>query len=225
MIPVKDVSRTPQRFPAVTVCIILANIAVFFAELAGGDAFITRWGEVPAQITSGHHWITIFTSMFMHASVMHIAGNMLFFWVFGPAVEDAMGPWRYLAFYLVGGVVASLTQTLVSPHSTVVSLGASGAIAAVMGAFLVTYPGDKIRTVVFLGIFVGMPLVSAALLVGLWFILQLISANAAVISPHYVQQGGVAYFAHVGGFLFGALFGRLFETPGEQPAPGTLESY
>src|SRR5712691_13415603 len=154
VIPLSDVSRRPRRFPAVTAAIIAVNALVFVLELTGGDAFVARWSLVPADIVAGRNWITILTSMFMHASWSHIIGNMVFLWAFGPEIEDAMGPTRYLVFYLVGGVVAMLAQVAVSPSSTVPNLGASGAIAAVMGAFLVTYPRDKIRTLLIIFVFV-----------------------------------------------------------------------
>jgi rhomboid family protein len=113
---------------------------MFGAELAFGDNFVARWALVPAQISAGQHLETIFTAMFLHASWSHILGNMVFLWAFGPEIEDAMGPSRYLVFYLLGGVAAMATQVAFAPHSTVPNLGASGAIAAVMGAFLATYP-------------------------------------------------------------------------------------
>src|SRR5271154_553309 len=134
LIPLGDASRRPVRIPVVTILIILTNVFVFFRELRGGDAFVTQWSAIAAQITSGHRLITILTAMFMHASWSHIIGNMIFLWAFGPEIEDSMGRWRYLVFYLVGGMVAMLAQIAVSPHSAVPNLGASGAIAAVMGA-------------------------------------------------------------------------------------------
>ena len=129
------------------------NVIVFVMELMGGDAFVMKWSEIPANIVAGHHWITILTAMFMHGGWMHIIGNMVFLWAFGPEIEDAMGVPKYLAFYLLSGLAASLAQTAIMPHSTVPNLGASGAIAGVMGAFLVTYPRDQIRTVLLLGWF------------------------------------------------------------------------
>src|SRR5215470_16511664 len=132
--------------PVVTVLFILVNIFVFALELIYGEPFVVRWSAVPAEIFSGHHWITILTAMFMHGGWSHIIGNMIFLWAFGPEIEDAMGPVRYLIFYLLGGLVAMLAQVAASPASTVPNLGASGAIAAVMGAFLVTFPRDRIRS-------------------------------------------------------------------------------
>lgn len=213
MIPLKDESRTQQQFPVVTLGIVAVNVLVFIVELASGDKFIDRWSAVPSHIVAGHGWITLLTSMFLHAGWLHIGGNMLFLWVFGPAIEDAMGKGRYLAFYLIGGLVAALAEVAISPTSTVPFLGASGAIAAVMGAFLVTYPQDEIRTVVPLGIVATVTPVRAVILVGLWFVLQAISA-VGVLGVGNTQQGGTAYMAHVGGFLFGAIFGRMFEGAG-----------
>jgi len=208
MIPIGYASRRPVRWPIVTLAIIVVNALVFLLELAGGDAFINQWSFVPATISSGHGFITIFTAMFMHAGWLHIGGNMLFLWVFGPEIEDAMGPLRYLVFYLLGGVAASLAQIAIDPKSTIPNLGASGAIAAVIGVFLITYPRYQIKTVLFLGWFFGVRLIPAVLLVGFWFLTQLFNEVGALAST---QTGGVAYMAHVGGFLFGLVLGRLFE--------------
>jgi membrane associated rhomboid family serine protease len=209
MIPLTDASRRPVRFPIATVVIIAINFVVFFLELAGGDAFINRWSMVPADIMAGHNLITLLTAMFMHAGWEHILGNMLFFWVFAPDIEDVMGPLRFTTFYLLGGLAASFAQIVIDPSSTVPNLGASGAIAAVMGVFLITYPRDQIKTVLFLGWFANVRLVPAVLLVGLWFLTQVFSEVGALAAA---QSDGVAYMAHVGGFLFGILAGRLFES-------------
>ena len=208
MIPLSDASRQPATFPAATTGIIVVNVIVFVMELMGGDAFVMKWSEIPANIVAGHHWITILTAMFMHGGWMHIIGNMVFLWAFGPEVEDSMGPLKYLVFYLLSGLAASLSQFALMPHSTVPNLGASGAIAGVMGAFLVTYPRDEIRTVLLLGWFTRITFIPAALLIGLWFLIQIFNQVGAVAD---VQGGGVAYAAHVGGFIFGALTARLFE--------------
>jgi membrane associated rhomboid family serine protease len=206
IIPLSDASRRPVHFPVVTVFIIAINALVFVCELMGGEAFVLTWAVVPADIVAGRHWITILTSMFMHGSWSHIIGNMVFLWAFGPEIEDAMNPWRYSAFYLLGGLAAMLAQVAGSPGSTVPSLGASGAIAAVMGAFLVMYPRDEIRALLLIFIFVRVTFVPAALLIVGWFLIQLLNAGAVAT----VQTGGVAYLAHVGGFIFGALTARLF---------------
>lgn len=223
MIPLQDVSRRPSHFPVVTLSIIAVNVLVFVLELNGGEPFVRRWALTSVHITAGRDWITLLTAMFMHGGWLHLLGNMIFFWVFGPVIEDVMGRRRYLAFYLLGGLAAAAAQIAVAPTSTAPTLGASGAIAAVMGAFLFTYPRDKIRTVVLLGILVVAPLISAMALVGLWFLIQVISAVGVLATTH-AQQGGVAYMAHVGGFLFGLVAARYFEASrdtAEENAPDT----
>jgi len=219
MIPLGDVSRRPSRVPIVTILIIFMNCFVFVRELMGGETFVTTWSAIPAQITSGHQWTTILTAMFMHASWSHIIGNMVFLWAFGPEIEDAMGRWRYLVFYLVGGLVAMLAQVTASPHSSVPNLGASGAIAAVMGAFLVTYPRDRIRSILLIFVFVKITFIPAALLIGFWFLTQLFNAGAVA----QAQTGGVAYLAHIGGFIFGVVTARLFEDPRRIVLQGSTE--
>ena len=209
MIPLRDESRGPAAFPIMTAFIIAINALVFVFELTGGDAVVMRWSVVPADVVAGRHWITILTSMFMHGSWSHILGNMVFLWAFGPEIEDTMNPSRYLAFYLAGGVVAMLAQVAAAADSTVPCLGASGAIAAVMGAFLVTYPRDKIRTLLVIGWYIRVTFIPAAVLIGIWFFVQLLSLGAITS----VQSGGVAYLAHIGGMIFGAVTVRLFEDP------------
>jgi membrane associated rhomboid family serine protease len=206
VIPLSDASRRTRSFPVATLLIIVVNALVFVRELAAGNAFVARWAAIPATIFTGHGLVTIFTAMFMHGSWMHIIGNMVFLWAFGPQMEDAMGRGRYVVFYLVGGVVAMLAQVAGSPGSTVPTLGASGAIAAVMGAFIVTYPRDRIKSVLWIFIFVRITMIPAALLIGIWFLIQVFNAGAVA----NVQTGGVAYLAHVGGFLFGAVTARLW---------------
>jgi membrane associated rhomboid family serine protease len=211
VIPLSDASRRPSQFPVVTAAIIAVNVIVFLFELSGGEAFVTRWSVIPADIVAGHHWITILTAMFMHGSVSHIAGNMVFLWAFGPEVEDLMKPRRYLIFYLLGGLAATLGQLVAGPGSTVPNLGASGAIAAVMGAFLVSYPRDRIRSLLVIFVFVRVTYIPAAALIGVWVLLQFLNLGAVAQQ----STGGVAYAAHVGGFLFGAVATRLFERPGQ----------
>jgi membrane associated rhomboid family serine protease len=207
VIPLRDASRRPTRFAAVTASIIVLNALGFALELTLGQAFMTRWAAVPAEIVSGHRLITIVTAMFLHGSWLHIIGNMVFLWAFGPAVEDLMTPRRYLAFYLLGGLAATLAQVTAAPASTVPMLGASGAIAAVMGAFVVTYPRDRIRSLLVILLYVRVTYVPAVLLIGVWFLLQFLSLGA--VSQQ--STGGVAYAAHVGGFIFGAVAVRIFE--------------
>jgi membrane associated rhomboid family serine protease len=209
MFPLQDETRRPRTFPIVTVFIIALNSLAFIAELMAGSKFVTRWSAIPADIVTGHHWIALLTSMFLHASWSHIIGNMIFLWAFGPEIEDAMTRWRYTIFYLAGGAISMAAQIAADPTSTIPNLGASGAIAAVMGAFLVTYPRDKIRTVLMFGFFVQITFVPAALLIGFWFLMQLLSFGTIAD----VQSGGVAYLAHIGRIIFGALTARLFEDP------------
>jgi membrane associated rhomboid family serine protease len=214
LIPLTDASRRPTRVPVVTACIIALNALMFVFELAGGETFVKKWSLVPADIAAGRHWITIFTAMFMHGSWSHIIGNMIFLWAFGPEVEDLMGRGRYLVFYLLGGVVAALAQVAAAPDSTVPNLGASGAIAAVMGAFLVTFPQDRIRSLLVIFVFVRVAYVPAALLIGVWGLIQFLSLGAISQQP---SGGGVAYAAHVGGFIFGTVAARLFTRGGNNP--------
>jgi membrane associated rhomboid family serine protease len=208
-IPLRDISRRPAHRPVVTIVIIAINVLVFLLELAGGNTFIQQWAVVPANIAAGQRLVTILTAMFMHGGWMHIIGNMVFLWAFGPEIEDAMGPLRYLIFYLFGGIVAFLAQVAAMSESTVPNLGASGAIAAVMGAFLITYPRDQIRTLLFLGWFVTVTVIPAAVLIGIWFLLQLFSQVGSVGQAQ--SAGGVAYMAHVAGLIFGAVTARFFE--------------
>ena len=209
LIPLGDASRRPRGFAWITTLIIVVNAWVFLLELSGGNRFVRAWSAVPIRISHGHHVITILTSMFMHASWMHIIGNMVFLWAFGPAIEDAMGHARYLVFYLLGGVIAMTAQILGDPHSAIPTLGASGAIAAVMGAFIVTYPRDRIRTLLFIFIFIRVTFIPAIFLIGFWFLIQVLDYGVVA----HVQTGGVAYLAHIGGFVFGAVTARIFENP------------
>ncbi len=207
VIPLNDASRRPMRFPVITASIIVLNGLVFLLELSGGNAFVMEWSLIPASIVGGHHWITILTAMFMHGTWSHIIGNMVFLWAFGPEVEDLMNPRRYAMFYLLGGLAAMLAEVAADPTSTTPNLGASGAIAAVMGAFLVTYPRDRIRSLLVIFVFLRVTYIPAALLIGVWFLLQFLSLGAVAQQP----TDGVAYAAHVGGFIFGAVTARLFE--------------
>ena len=208
LIPLSDATRRPIHMPIVTALIIAVNVVVFLLELSGGESFITQWSLVPADVVAGRHWITILTSMFMHGSISHLVGNMVFFWAFGPELEDLMGRRSYLVYYLLGGLAATAAQVVADPASTVPNLGASGAIAAILGGFLVTYPRDQIRSLLVIFIFVRTAYVPAMLLIGVWFLSQLLNLGDVTRHP---QPGGVAYAAHVGGFIFGAVTARLFE--------------
>jgi membrane associated rhomboid family serine protease len=161
-------------------------------------------GEAPDQAP---WYVTVFTSMFMHGSLLHLGGNMLFLWIFGNNIEDSMGRPRFAVFYLLGGLVALAAQVLIDPSSTVPTVGASGAIAAVLGGYAVLYPRARVLTVVFIIIFFTVVQLPALLVLGLWFLLQLLPAFS---EPVVGSGGGVAYFAHIGGFVFGLALIRLF---------------
>ena len=215
MIPLRDASRTPVRFPLVTVSLIAVNVLAFVWEVGSDEAAIIRWAVVPAALRRGEGWITPLTAMFLHGGPMHIVSNMVFFAVFAPMVEDTMGRGRFLVFYLLGGLAATAAQIGMDPASTVPQLGASGAIAAVMGAFLVTYPADRIKVLWFFGIFAHVTNVPASVLIGLWLLTQLLNQAGAVVAA---DAGGVAYAAHVGGAFFGILTARVFERHSERRA-------
>jgi membrane associated rhomboid family serine protease len=204
-IPLGDASRGPRRRTIVTVLIIVVNAVLFLLELQGGNAFVRHWSVIPLRVTHGHRTITLVTSMFMHGGWMHIIGNMIYLWAFGPEIEDAMGSFQFLVFYLAGGLVAMMAQVVADPTSTIPVLGASGAIAAVMGAFIVTFPRDRIRTVLFFFFFFTVTYVPAVLVIGFWFLMQVLNFGSVA----EVKTGGVAYLAHIAGFLFGVVFGRL----------------
>jgi membrane associated rhomboid family serine protease len=192
--------------------LIAVNILVFVLMwLAGSaqEALVNRFAMIPANFANGVDLgdiITIFTSMFMHAGLAHIAGNMLYLWIFGDNIEDRLGHVQYLVFYLVGGVVASLAHLLTNPGSHLPTVGASGAIAAVLGAYLVLYPQSRIVTFIPLGFFMRLTTVPAIIVLGLWFLLQLFSG---VLSLGGAEVGGVAFWAHIGGFVAGAVMAKL----------------
>lgn len=216
LIPLGDASRPERRPGAVTVLIIVVNVFVFFLELQGGNRFIYEWSAVPIRIMHGYGVETLLTSMFMHAGFLHIIGNMIYLWAFAPAIEQAMGSFRFLLFYLAGGLVAMVAQVAADPMSQIPCLGASGAIAAVMGAFIVTYPRDRIKTLLFFFIFIRITYIPAILLIGFWILIQLLHVGEIA----QVNSGGVAYLAHVGGFLFGVILGRVVEKPQRAVYPG-----
>jgi len=208
LIPLGDASR-PSRAFVVTILIIVVNAWAFFQELIGGPRFVAAYSVVPLRLMHGHHTITLLTSMFMHGGWLHIIGNMIYLWAFGPAIEDAMGSFRFLFFYLAGGLVAMFAQVIGDPYSTVPVLGASGAIAAVMGAFIVIFPRDRIRTVLWFLIFIRVTYIPAIFLIGFWFLIQLVNFGSVAD----VRTGGVAYLAHIAGFLFGVATGRILRNP------------
>jgi len=206
LFPQRDESRPLSRFPIVLVLIITANVIVFLIELALGDSFVLRYSMKPAEIARGEHLETLFTSMFMHANFLHIFGNMLYLWVFGDELEaNYLGPIRFGLFYLICGLAAGFLQIAVNPSSTVPNLGASGAIAGVLGGFQIVFPRDRILVYIF-------PFwharITSFLLIGFWFVSQLISGVGSITSAS--QAGGVAYFAHIGGFIAGLALVKLF---------------
>jgi len=214
VLPLRDFIPT-RRFPVLTVGIIIVNIIAFAYELlaeASGtleQTFYTM-GVVPFDVTHDFGLAVAFsfvTSMFLHGGFMHIAGNMLYLWIFGNNVEDSMGRGRFLLFYLMTGSIASAAQVLASPNSRLPSIGASGAIAGVLGAYIVLFPRARVQTLVFLGYFARMAQLPALLVLGFWFVLQLLSG---LMSFGVAQMGGIAWFAHVGGFVAGLLLVRLF---------------
>ena len=211
MIPIRDELPT-RRVPVVNYALIAVNILVYgLLALAGPaqEALVYQLALIPAQFTTGPNLgniADIFTSMFMHAGLAHLGSNMLYLWIFGDNVEDSLGPGKYLSFYLVGGLVASLTHILTNPYSQIPTVGASGAIAAVLGAYLVLYPQSHVMTFIPLGNFMRLTTVPAAIVLGLWFVLQLFNGLLSLGGP---DVGGVAFWAHAGGFVAGMVMAKL----------------
>jgi membrane associated rhomboid family serine protease len=215
MIPVKDGISTRET-PVVSYALIAINVIVYlFMALAGPEAqeaIVAKYAMIPAHFADGvtlADIMTIFTSMFMHAGLAHLGGNMLYLWIFGDNVEDRIGHYQYLMFYLVGGVVASLTHLATNWGSELPTVGASGAIAAVLGAYLVLFPASRIVTLIPLGYFSRLTTAPAFVFLGLWFILQLFEG---VMSFGGADVGGVAFWAHVGGFVAGIVMIKLMPT-------------
>jgi membrane associated rhomboid family serine protease len=215
MIPLRDIipSRTT---PVVTITLITLNVLVFLYELSLGrsvDAFTLYWGLVPAAFS----WVAVFTSMFLHGGVLHVAGNMLYLWIFGDNVEDRMGHGRFLVFYLLCGVAAALAQTISVPDSVVPMVGASGAIAGVMGAYFVLYPKSRIVTLVPIFFFIQIIEVPAILFLGIWFLMQFASGMLSIGSVGAGQSaGGIAFWAHAAGFVAGLSGVVVFRRPERQ---------
>jgi membrane associated rhomboid family serine protease len=239
LIPLKDDIPT-RRFPVITLALIAINVIVYFLIEQGlwdlgqaGNERVIEYGAIPREITdpgtdcianqdvrfiecradaiaSGQppFWVTMFTSMFMHGSLLHLGGNMLFLWIFGNNIEDSMNRVVFVLFYVLGGLIALGMHVLSDPNSAVPTVGASGAIAAVLGAYGRLYPRARVVTLVFIIIIFTVITLPAALVLGVWFVLQLLPA----FSDPTGAGGGVAYFAHIGGFVFGLLAIRLFAT-------------
>jgi membrane associated rhomboid family serine protease len=206
MFPIGDDDSARRTVPVVTYVLIALNVLVFFLELNGGDPFIERWSVVPRRLTQnpGGDFITIFTSMFMHGGWLHLGGNMLYLWIFGDNVEDRFGHAKFTVFYLLCGIAATLAQVAFSAGSNVPNLGASGAIAGVLGAYLVLFPRGSVRVLMGRGV-VPMP---ALIVIGLWIVLQFISGIGSITQS--AETGGVAYMAHIGGFVAGLVLTFLF---------------
>jgi len=220
MIPIGDLNPR-QRFPLATVLIIAVNVVVFLYELLLPDDALNRLvlaaGVVPYEVTYSFGLPVIgdlLTSMFLHGGWMHIIGNMLYLWIFGDNIEDRMGTPVYVLFYLLAGVAASLAQVLVAPASRVPTIGASGAIAGVLGTYLVLFPKARVRTLIFIARFGRMVELPAVVVLGFWFVLQIFNGLASVTA---MASGGVAYFAHIGGFVVGLLAGLLFKRSRSKP--------
>jgi membrane associated rhomboid family serine protease len=215
MIPLRDVipSRTA---PVVTIALISANALVFVYELSLGDQverLMFALGLVPAEFSL----LTLFTSMFLHGGLMHFGGNMLFLWIFGDNVEDRMGHARYLAFYLLCGIAAALAQVATAPESPVPMVGASGAIAGIMGAYIVLYPRSRIVTLVPIFMFVQLVEVPAVFFLGIWFLLQFASGLGSIADTAGGEAvGGIAFWAHVAGFVAGVAGVTVFRRPERQ---------
>ncbi|HKC08595.1 MAG TPA: rhomboid family intramembrane serine protease [Methylomirabilota bacterium] len=220
MFPLKD-DNPSQNTPIVTIGLILANALVFLYQFSlevgggqgaqAGQAFIEEFGLVPCRLTGACRVgmdlpspiLTIFSSMFMHGGLFHIAGNMLYLWIFGNNVEDVLGHGRYLIFYLASGVAAALAQTAIGPSSAVPMVGASGAVSGVLGAYLVLFPHAYVTTLIILGFFFRLVKIPAVVVLGFWIVLQVLNGLGS-----FGASGGVAFFAHIGGFLAG--MGLLF---------------
>ena len=231
MFPLKDNIPT-DRFPVVTVTLIVANVLMYLLFQKAGLSFspsseafqcnVGEYGAIPKELTHPDYsagacagnsepsrWITVFTSMFMHGGLLHIAGNMLFLWIFGNNVEDSMGRAKFVAFYLLGGIAALAAQTAVGPSSEVPTIGASGAVAGVLGGYILLHPRARVVTLIFIVFFVTVIELPAMVMLGFWFLEQLAFGALDYANPTG-GGGGVAYFAHIGGFVFGLLTIKLW---------------
>jgi membrane associated rhomboid family serine protease len=205
MLPVGDDNSARRSVPVVTFVLIVLNVLFFLVEMSGGEAFIMRWAFVPSRFLANPagDFLTLFTSMFMHAGWLHLGGNMLYLWIFGDNVEDRLGKALFTVFYLVCGLAATFTQLAFSIGSDIPNLGASGAVAGVLGAYLLLFPQQRVR------VLVGrvVTLQSALIVIGFWFVLQLFNGVASISATS--DTGGVAYMAHVGGFVAGFILAFL----------------
>lgn len=206
MFPIGDDNSAGRTVPVATYALIALNVLVFFLELNGGEPFIEQWSVVPRRLTQnpGGDFITVFTSMFMHGGWLHLGGNMLYLWIFGDNVEDRFGHAKFTLFYLLCGIAATVAQVAVSMGSNVPNLGASGAIAGVLGAYLILFPRGQVKVLMGRGV-VPMP---ALVVIGMWIVLQFINGIGSITQSS--ETGGVAYMAHIGGFVAGLVLTFLF---------------
>src|SRR4030043_2425598 len=216
LFPIGDDNSSRRTAPLVTYAFIALNVVMFFAELTGGDAFIGKWAFVPSRFLANPFgdFLTLFTSMFMHAGWLHLGGNMLYLWIFGDNVEDRFGHIKFIIFYLLCGLVATFAQLAFSLGSNVPNLGASGAIAGVLGAYILLFPKGKVK------VLQGQQVVQvpALIVIGMWIVLQFFSGIGSIANT--AQTGGVAYMAHMGGFLAGVGLTSLFRGSRRGPATG-----
>lgn len=208
MMPLSDDDSMRRTTPVVTYGLIAVNVLVFLLELNSGDAFIERWAFVPARFLAdpAGDFATLFTSMFMHAGWVHLLGNMLYLWIFGDNVEDRLGHGMFLVFYILCGLGATFAQMAVNMNSNIPNLGASGAIAGALGAYILMFPRSRVNVLVGRGI-VAMP---ALVVIGFWILLQVFSSIGSFTASSQTEGGGVAYMAHVGGFVTGMVLAFLF---------------
>jgi membrane associated rhomboid family serine protease len=218
MLPLKDDVPSTGR-PLVTVGLIVFNVLIFFYEVSQGEYFnhfLFKMGAIPFEITHGVELtpelsfpvpLTLFSSMFLHGGLFHLGGNMLYLWIFGDNVEDKLGHVKFFIFYILCGLAASLTHILTDPNSKVPMVGASGAIAGVLGAYLLKFPGARIWTLIFFGFFIRLVKIPALFVLGFWFILQVLYGLPTLGTD---ASGGVAWFAHIGGFVAGMLLLKIF---------------
>ncbi len=219
MFPIGDDDSQRRNFPIVTPILIGLNVLAFLLELSAGDPFIMKWAFIPAEFSASpaSNAITIFTAMFIHGGWLHLFGNMLFLWIFGDNVEDRFGHSKFLVFYLLAGIAATFAQFALAPHSTVPNVGASGAIAGVLGAYILMFPQSRVNVLLGRQI-VAMP---AIIVLGAWIALQLVSGVGTIAyTDESANVGGVAYMAHIGGFAAGFLMTFLFRprTPSDSVA-------
>lgn len=206
MLPIGDDNSSSRTVPVVTYALIALNVLFFFVELSGGEAFIMKWAFVPERFLANPSgdFATLFSSIFMHAGWVHLGGNMLYLWIFGDNVEDRFGHVKFIVFYLLCGLAATFAQLAFSADSSIPNLGASGAIAGVLGAYILLFPQGRVRVLQGQRV-IQMP---ALIVIGLWIVLQFFSGIGSIASTS--ESGGVAYMAHIGGFIAGFVLTFLF---------------